>query len=198
MCPHLGCHGARYVRYARGWYAYPVRTVRGALGAGRPAPSVRTQRGRLVRVARTYPTEAPGRASQLRSARSAAARTSSSSLASSHRCTCATAVGGGALSTAKRAPARCVVTGPPVTAHHHRVRVRVRVRDRVRVRVRVRVGLGLGLGLACCIGARATLCGHADYTRTCAILHEKSCSATWPSTANCATRIARLRPRPGK
>ena len=35
--------------------------VRGALGASRPAPPVRTQRGRLVRVARTYPSEAPGR-----------------------------------------------------------------------------------------------------------------------------------------
>ena len=57
----LGCHGTRYVRYGRGWYAYPVRTVRGALGAGRPARPVRTQRGRLVRVACTYATEAPGR-----------------------------------------------------------------------------------------------------------------------------------------
>ena len=64
---HLGCHGARYVPNARGWYAYPVRTVRGALGASRPAPPVRTQRGRLVRVARTYPTEAPGRTCQPRS-----------------------------------------------------------------------------------------------------------------------------------
>ena len=45
--------------------AYPVRTVRGALGASRPAPPVRTQRGRLVRVAGTYPTEAPGRTCQL-------------------------------------------------------------------------------------------------------------------------------------
>ena len=50
----LGCHGTRYVRCARGWYAHPVRTVRGASGASRPAPPVRTQRGRLVRVARTY------------------------------------------------------------------------------------------------------------------------------------------------
>ena len=28
----LECHGARHVRHARGWYAYGVRTVRGALG----------------------------------------------------------------------------------------------------------------------------------------------------------------------
>ena len=35
----------------RGWYAYPVRTVRGALGANRPAPPVRTlRRPRGVRV----------------------------------------------------------------------------------------------------------------------------------------------------
>ena len=61
----LGCHGTRYVPYDRGWYAYPVRTVRGALGASHPAPPVRTQRARLVRVARTYPTEAPGRTRQL-------------------------------------------------------------------------------------------------------------------------------------
>ena len=56
---------------ARGWYAYPVCTGRGALGASRPAPPVRTQRGRLVRVARTYPTyptEAPRRTCQLRRA----------------------------------------------------------------------------------------------------------------------------------
>ena len=71
----LGGHGTRYVPNARGWYVYPVRTVRGALGASRPAPPVRTQRGRLVRVAGTYPTEAPGRTRQLRPsrARSAAA-----------------------------------------------------------------------------------------------------------------------------
>jgi hypothetical protein len=62
----LGCHGTRYVPNAQGWYAYPARTVRGALGASRPAPPVRTQRWRLVRVACTYPTEAPGRTSQLR------------------------------------------------------------------------------------------------------------------------------------
>ena len=61
-----GCHGTRYVRYHRGWHAYPVRTVRGALGASRPAPLARTVRGRLIRVACTYPTEAPGRACQLR------------------------------------------------------------------------------------------------------------------------------------
>ena len=64
----LRCHGTRYVPNARGWYAYPVRTVRGALGASRPVRPVRTQRGRLVRVARTYPTEAPGRTCQLREA----------------------------------------------------------------------------------------------------------------------------------
>ena len=37
-----------------------VLTRRGAVGASRPAPPVRTVRGRLVRVARTYPAEAPG------------------------------------------------------------------------------------------------------------------------------------------
>ena len=31
-CARLGCHGTLYVPNARGWYAYPVRTVRGALG----------------------------------------------------------------------------------------------------------------------------------------------------------------------
>ena len=61
----LGCHGTRYVRYARGGYAYPVRTVRGALAASRPAPPVRTQR---VRVAYTYATEAPGSTRQLSAA----------------------------------------------------------------------------------------------------------------------------------
>ena len=61
-----GCHGTRYVRYRRGWHAYPVRAVRGALGAGRPAPLARTVRGRLIRVACTCPTEAPGRTCQLR------------------------------------------------------------------------------------------------------------------------------------
>jgi len=49
---HLGGHGTPCVPNARGWYTYPVRT----------------QRGRLARVARTYPTEAPGRACQLRAA----------------------------------------------------------------------------------------------------------------------------------
>ena len=39
----------QYVLYVGPW-----------VGASRPAPPVRTQRGRLVRVARTYPTEAPG------------------------------------------------------------------------------------------------------------------------------------------
>ena len=81
----LGCHGTRtqyvlyvgpwgqatlrlrYVPNAGGWYAYPVRTVRGALGESRPVRPVRTQRGRLVRVACTYPTEAPGRTCQLSS-----------------------------------------------------------------------------------------------------------------------------------
>ena len=63
---HLGCHGTLYVPNARGWYAYPVRTVRGTLGASRPVRPVRTQRGRLVRVARTSPTEAPGCTCQLR------------------------------------------------------------------------------------------------------------------------------------
>ena len=69
LAQHLGCHGTLYVPNARGWYVYPVRTVRGALGASRPAPPVRTQRGRLVRVARTYPTEASGRTCQLSAAR---------------------------------------------------------------------------------------------------------------------------------
>ena len=27
LCAGLGCHGTRYVRHARGWYAYGVRTV---------------------------------------------------------------------------------------------------------------------------------------------------------------------------
>ena len=44
----LGCHRNRCTY--RGWYAFPVRTVRGGLGTGRPAPPVRTQRGRLVRA----------------------------------------------------------------------------------------------------------------------------------------------------
>ena len=52
-----------YVPNAQGWYAYPVRTVHGALGASRPAPPVR--HGRLVRVARTYQLEAARRTRQL-------------------------------------------------------------------------------------------------------------------------------------
>ena len=54
----LGGHGTLYVPSAQGWYAHPVRTVRGAVGASRPAPPVRTQRGRLARVARTEPGRA--------------------------------------------------------------------------------------------------------------------------------------------
>ena len=50
----LGCHGARYVPYARGWYACPARTVRVALGANCPAPHVGSVRKRLLRVVRTY------------------------------------------------------------------------------------------------------------------------------------------------
>ena len=30
--PDLGCHSTLYVPNARGWYVYPVRTVRGAWG----------------------------------------------------------------------------------------------------------------------------------------------------------------------
>ena len=55
----LGCHGTRYVPNAQGRYAYPVRTVHGALGASRPVRSVRTQR-ELVRVARYVPYGGPG------------------------------------------------------------------------------------------------------------------------------------------
>ena len=54
---HLWCHGTRYVRHARGWCAYGVRPWRNSC----PVPQVRTLRRRLVRVARTYSTEAPGR-----------------------------------------------------------------------------------------------------------------------------------------
>ena len=62
----LGCHGMRYVHPApEAGRRNPVRTVHGALGASHPVRPVRTQRGRLVRVARTYPTEAPGRTCQL-------------------------------------------------------------------------------------------------------------------------------------
>ena len=50
--------GEQLTPNARGWYANPVRTERRALGASRPVRPVRTQRGRLVRVARTYRTEA--------------------------------------------------------------------------------------------------------------------------------------------
>ena len=32
LAQYLWCHGTRYVRHARGWYAYDVRTVRGASG----------------------------------------------------------------------------------------------------------------------------------------------------------------------
>ena len=51
--PDLGCQGTRYVRCARGWYAYLVRAVRGALGTSHPSP-VRTQTRRLGRGACTY------------------------------------------------------------------------------------------------------------------------------------------------
>ena len=107
----LGCHGTRYVHNTRGWYAY---SVRGALGASRPVRPVRTQRGRLVRVARTYPTEAPGRTCQLRTAQ-----------------VCLSL-------SAPRAPRRV-----PRVRIRVRVRVRARVRVRVRVRVRNRVTLTL-------------------------------------------------------
>ena len=63
----LGCHGTRYVPPTpeAGARAPYVQCV--TLGAGRPARPVRTQRGRLVRVARTYPTEAPGRTQRVSS-----------------------------------------------------------------------------------------------------------------------------------
>ena len=48
----LGCHKARYARYARGGHAQRVHTVGRALGASRPAPPVRAVHGRLVRGAR--------------------------------------------------------------------------------------------------------------------------------------------------
>ena len=44
---------SQYVQYVGPW------------GASRPEPPVRTQRGRLVRVACTYPAEAPERTCQL-------------------------------------------------------------------------------------------------------------------------------------
>ena len=86
----LGCHGTQYAWYGRGWYAYPVRTVRGALGASRPAPPVRTQRGRLVRVACTYPTEAPGRTCQLsgRQTERAPCASAAARAASNVECSC--------------------------------------------------------------------------------------------------------------
>ena len=59
----------RYARHARGWYAYGARTLLGAPRASCPVPLVRTARRRLVRVARTYSTEAPGRTCKLRSER---------------------------------------------------------------------------------------------------------------------------------
>ena len=45
---HLGCHGTRYVRYGRGWYAYPVRT--GTRGPGGKPPC----------ASGTYPTREAG------------------------------------------------------------------------------------------------------------------------------------------
>ena len=89
----LGCHGTRYVPPTpeAGARAPYVQCV--TLGAGRPARPVRTQRGRLVRVARTYPTEAPGRTRQLRSAPARARararrRRRRSPRTSRRRCTC--------------------------------------------------------------------------------------------------------------
>ena len=61
---HLWCHGTRYARHTRGWYAYGVRAVVQQL----PVPQVRTLRRRPVRVACTYSTEAPGRTGQHSSA----------------------------------------------------------------------------------------------------------------------------------
>ena len=54
----LWCHGT--------WYVYGVRTVVPAPGASCSVPQVRTARRRLVRVAHTYSTEAPGRTCKLR------------------------------------------------------------------------------------------------------------------------------------
>ena len=59
--------GTRYVRHARGWYMYGVRTVLAPsppAGASCSAPPVRTAQRRLVRVARTYSTGAPVRTFQ--------------------------------------------------------------------------------------------------------------------------------------
>eukprot|EP00964_Phaeocystis_antarctica_P122974 scaffold86635_cov60-Phaeocystis_antarctica.AAC.2 len=39
---HLSCHGTRYVRHARGWYAYPVLRV---FGLSCPMPPVRINTG---------------------------------------------------------------------------------------------------------------------------------------------------------
>ena len=44
-------HGTRYVRHARGWYAYPVRTVREG-------------RGKLPCASGTYSTQEAGRTAQ--------------------------------------------------------------------------------------------------------------------------------------
>ena len=54
LAPLLWCHGTRYVRHARGRYVYKRC----------PELSVRTARRRLVRVAGTYSTGAPGRRCQ--------------------------------------------------------------------------------------------------------------------------------------
>ena len=54
--PAVRCHGTRYVQHAR------VRAW--GPGASCPAPPTLTARTRLVRVARTYSTEAPGRTCQ--------------------------------------------------------------------------------------------------------------------------------------
>ena len=52
---------AATVPNVRGWYAYPACTGTWGPGGKPPCASgTRTQRGRLARVARTYPTEAPG------------------------------------------------------------------------------------------------------------------------------------------
>ena len=63
-----GAHGtpeagtrAQYVQARQ----YPVPTVRGALRASRPAPPVRTLRGRLVRSLYVPSPQAPGRTCQL-------------------------------------------------------------------------------------------------------------------------------------
>eukprot|EP00964_Phaeocystis_antarctica_P096711 scaffold62983_cov33-Phaeocystis_antarctica.AAC.1 len=53
--------GATVCTHARGWYACGVRTVLSAPGASCHVPLIRKARRRLVRVARTYSTEAPER-----------------------------------------------------------------------------------------------------------------------------------------